>query len=221
MNRSLAIYQEDQSPGHQESGGSLLECARIGCSLFSNDMYMQALVEDARTFPERRRFHRRDMRRITGSAHFEHFLEIERRLLEVAETDQGLTEAIIAQCREARKSTRHGKFDAYAFNGALLQLRIEVCGVFAQLQRPTFDQPPPHQQSHRLASVLKGAGGCVVVGLDASILAPTVGLSAAGAAVSIAVGGAIVGQAITELSGAGCYPRIWLLRRFRRQNTEV
>lgn len=119
-------------------------------------MHKQALVEDARTFQERRRFRRRDKRKITGSAHFEHFLEIEGRLLEEAGTDEGLAEAIIDQCREARKATRHGKFDAYAFNRALLQLRLAVCGVFAELQEATFDQPPPYQPSHRLASVLKG-----------------------------------------------------------------
>ncbi len=219
MNRSLTIYQEDRDRGDRESRGSLLECATIGCSLLSNDMYVQALVEDARTFKERRRFRSRDMRVITGSAHFERFLEIEGRLLEVAGTDEGLTEAIIGQCREARKATRRGKFDAYAFNGALLQLRHAVCGVFTELRAETFVQPPPYQPSHRLASVLKGVCGCVLVGLDASTLAPAVGLTAAGSAVSIAVGGAIVGQAYTELSGAGCYPR--LLRRFRRQNTEV
>jgi hypothetical protein len=244
MYRSLTIYDEDRSRRR------LLECARIGCWIFTNDMYLQALVEDARTFQERRRFHRRDMRRITASTHFEHFLEIERRLLEEAGTDRGLTEAIIAQCQEARKATKHGKFDAYAFNRALLQLRLAVCGVFAELQEATFEQRPSYQLSdddiaqtevyeeeraeverereegelrpvdaHRLASVLKGVCGCVLVGLDASSLAPTVGLSASGSAVSIAVGGAIVGQAITELSRAGCYPR--LLRRFRRQNTEV
>ena len=219
MNRSLTIYQYDRSRGHRESRGSLLECATIGCSLLSNEMYMQALVEDARTFQERRRFRHRAMRKITGSAYFEHFLEIEGRLLEEAGTDEGLAEAIIDQCREARKATRHGKFDAYAFNRALLQLRLAVCGVFAELQEATFDQPPPYQLSHRLASVLKGVGGCVLVGLDASILAPAVGLPAAGSAVSTTIGGAIVDQAYTELSGAGCYPR--LLRRFRRHNTEV
>lgn len=221
MYKSLTIYQVDQARGHQQSGSLLLQCATIGCSLLSNDMYVQALIEDARTGKEQLRFHRRDKRIITGRTHFDHFLKIEGRLLEEAGTDPGLAEAIIGRCREARKATRYSKFDANAFGGALEELRLAVCGVLGELRETSPNQPPPPQASGRLTSVLKGLGGCVVVGLDASSLAATVRLTAAGSAVSIAVGGAIVGQAITELSGTGCYPKILLLRRFRGQDTEI
>ncbi len=215
MYESLTIYQVDQSHGHRDSR-DLLECARTGCSLLSNDMYVHALVEDARAFQERRWLHRKDMRIITGRGHFEHFLRIERSLLQEAGTNPGLTEDIISRCREARKATRQGKFDANAFRGALEELRHAVCDVFADLREPTFDQPPPHQLPRRLWSVLTGVCGCVVVALDYSSLAATVGLSAAGSQVSVAVGSGIVGKAITDLWGPGCYPR-WLSRRFRTQ----
>jgi hypothetical protein len=217
MYESLTIYQMEKSLGDRESRQLLVQCAKIGCSLLSNDMYLQALVNDARVLQERRRHYRRDTKVITGRAHFEHFLRIERSLLEQAGTDPELTEAIIVRCREARKATRQDRFDANSFSGALEELRLAVCGVLAQLRGATVDQPPLSRVSQRLTPVLKGICGCVVVGLDASILAPTVGLSAAGSAVSIAVGGAIVGQAITDLSGTGCYPRIWPFRRFRHR----
>jgi hypothetical protein len=165
---------------------------------------------------ERLRFHRRDKQIITGRVHFEHFLGIERRLLEEAGTDPALADAIIGRCLQAREATRHGKFDANAFSGALEELRLRVCGVLGELRETAFDQPSQRQMPRRLASVLNGVFGCVVVGLDASTLAATVGLSTAGSAVSIAVGGAIVSQAIADLSGVRVNPRIRLFRRFRR-----
>jgi hypothetical protein len=215
MHESLAIYDADRSRGHLEPRG-LLESATIGCSLLSNDMYVQALVADARSGQERKWFHRRDVREITGRAHFEYFLGIERRLLREAGMDPEVTEAIINRCRVDRKAPRRGEFDANTFSGALEELRLAVCGVLAELREASFDQPPQDQMFRRLGSVFTGVCGCVVVGLDASSLAVSVGLSAPGSAVSIAVGGAIVGQALTDLSGRGCYPRIRLLRRFRR-----
>jgi len=206
----------DQSLGNRESRGLLAQCATTGCSLLSNDANVQALVEDARTLRDIPRHYRRDRHVITGRAHFEYFLGVELRLLEQAGTDPGLTELIIGRCREAREAARHGRFDANAFSGALGELRLAVCGVLAELRKATFDQRPPDQLSRRLVAVLKGFCGCVVVGLDGSTLAPTVGLSAAGAAVSITVGGAIVAQAIADFSGTGRHRRTWLVRRYRR-----
>lgn len=224
MSESLTLYQVDQSLGNRESRRELVRCAATGCALLSNDAYVEALVGDARALQEQRWRYRKDMRVITGRVHFEYFLRLEKSLLEEAGTDPELTEAIIDRCREARKSTRHGKLGAIAFSRALEELRLAVCDVLAELRKDTFDQQPSEDQlsrpedqlSRRLAAVLKGVCGCVVVGLDASSLAPTVGLSAPGSAVSIAIGGAIVGQAITDLSGTGCYPR-WLLRKFMHQ----
>jgi hypothetical protein len=216
MNESLTLYQMDQSRGKREARRQLIRCATTGCALLSNDDYVQALVSDARALQEQRWHYRRDKRAITGRAHFERFLVLEMRLMERAGADPETIGAIVDRCREARKATRQGEFDANAFSDALEELRFAVCSVLAELREDTFDQPPKDQLSRRLAAVFKGVCGCVVVGLNASSLASTVGLNTAGSAVSIAVGGAIVGQAITDLSGAGCYPR-WLLRTFRHQ----
>jgi hypothetical protein len=218
MHKSMTIYYADLSRGHREARG-LLECATTGCSLLSNDMYVHALLEDAREWQERIWFHRREVQEITGRSHFEYFLGIERRLLREAGMDAGVTEALIDQCRTARKAPRRGKFNADAFSLALEELRLAVCSVLAELREATFDEPSQHQMFRHLASVFKGVCGCVLVGADASSMAPIVRLSTPGSAVSIAVGSAIVGQAITELSGTGCLPGTWLLHRFRRAPT--
>ncbi len=215
MHESLAIYHADRSRGRQEAP-ALLQCATTGCSLLSNNMYVQALVDDARTCQGQLRIHRRDVQVITGRAHFEHFLGIERRLLEEAGMDPGIANSLIDQCRLTRKVTRRGKFDADAFSNSLEELRLAVCEILAELREATFTQPAQHKIFQRLAWVFKGVCGCVIVGLDASSIASTVGLSVPGSAVSIAVGGAIVGQALTDLPGTGFHPGIWLLRRLRR-----
>jgi hypothetical protein len=65
-----------------------------------------------------------------------------------------------------------------------------------------WDLAPPTPRYRRLKACLKGVCGCVVVGLDASALAGTLGLTAAGSAVSIAVGAAIVDHALGDLRAA-------------------
>lgn len=214
MYESLTSYQVDRGLENGEPARHLIQCATTGCSLLSNDAYMQALVDDARMLQHQRWRRRRDMQVITGR-HFEVFLGVESRLLQQAGIDRGLIDIIIGRCREAREPVRRGNFDPNAFTAALGDLRLEVCGVLAELLRATLAQRPPDQPSQRLAAVLKGVCGCVVVGLDASALASTVGLTAAGSAVSIAVGTAMVGQAITDFSGTRRHRRIRLPRRFR------
>jgi hypothetical protein len=217
MDESLTLYQVDHAIGNPESRGLLIQGAMTGCSILSNDVYVRALVDDARTFEDRRRRHRADMRAIMGDrTHFENFLRLEKLLLLQAGMDQGLADVIIRRCRDAREGARRGRFDARAFGYALEELRLVVCGVLADMRKATLDQDRQEQMFRRLAAIRVGVFGSVVVGLDGSSLIATVGLSAAGAAVSIAIGGAMVGQAINELSATGQHRRSWLTRWFRR-----
>lgn len=200
MHASLTLYQTDLSLGRRDSRGLLVQCATTGCSLLRNPTYMQALVTDARMLEERISIYRTDMQSIMDGGHFEFFLEIEANLLRQAGADPSLIELILKRCRETREAARRSEFDAEKFRGALGQLRDEVCGALTELRRATSDQRLPRR---RLRACLIGVSGCVVVGLDASMLAATSGLSAAGSAVSIAVGGAILSQAITDASAGG------------------
>jgi hypothetical protein len=201
MDESLTLYRVDRSIGSRDSESRLVQSATTGCSLLSNDVYVRALEDDALTFRDRRRRHRKDMQSIMGSSsHFDKFLELEKSLLVEAGTDPRLADVIIARCRDSREAAKNGRFDAGAFRDALGELRLAVCGVLADLRKAALDQQRQDQTFRRLAAVRGGVFGCVVVGLDASSLVTTVGLSAAGAAVSIAVGGAIVSQALTDLT---------------------
>lgn len=218
MDESLTLYQIDRAVGNPESDNLLIQCAAAGCSILSNDAYIRALVYDARMFEYRRRRYHAEISSIMGDrAHFENFLRLEKLLLVQAGMDQGLADVIIGRCRDTREAGRHGRFDAKVFGNSLEELRLVVCGTLADMRKSTLDQRRQEQLFRRLAAVRAGIFGCVVVGLDASSLIATVGLSAAGGAVSMAVGGAIIGQAINDLSATVHHRRYWLARRFRRR----
>lgn len=205
MYDSLTLYETDQSLGRQESNGSLVQCATTGCSLLSNAAYMQALMDDAWMLKDRVAEHREDMQVITTVDHFEFFLGAEGRLLAAAGADTSLTTVILQQCREEREAARRGEFNVFAhlrFRVALEELRNAVCSVLSELRYATFDPQPPRRRYRRLVACFKGVCGCVVVGLDASALAGTIGLSTAGSAVSIAVGAAVVDHALSDLRAA-------------------
>jgi hypothetical protein len=203
MHTSLTLYQTDLSLGRRGSRGLLVQCATTGCSLLRSSTYVQAMVNDARMLEERTSIHRADMQSIMGADHFEFFLEIETKLLRQAGTNPLLIALILSRCRETREAARRSEFDAEMFRGALGQLRDEVCGALTDLRRATSYLRPLRPLYRRLLACLIGVSGCVVVGLNASMLATTTGLSVAGSAVSIAVGGAILSQAITDSSAGG------------------
>lgn len=202
MHASLTLYETDQRLGRRDSDGSLVQCAITGCSLLRNVAYMQALIDDAKTLDERAADDRESLQAITAVDHFEFFLGVEGRLLDAAGADPSLTAVILHQCREAREAARRGEFNGYRFRRALEELRDEVCSVLTELRAITFLPAPPRPQYPRLVACFKGVCGCVIVGLDASSLAPTIGLTAAGSAVSIAVGAAIVDHALADLRSA-------------------
>jgi hypothetical protein len=200
MDESLTLYQVDLAIGSKSSGDRLIQSATTGCSILSNAVYVQALMDDARIFADRQRHHRRDMRAIMGDrAHFENFLGLEKRLLIEAGFTREETEVIVRRCRDARDVARHAQFDAREFGAALTGLRVAACRALTEMRKTSLDRQRQQEQSRRLAAVRAGIFGCVVVGLDASSLIAKVGLSPAGGAVSIALGSAIVGNAVSDL----------------------
>jgi hypothetical protein len=202
-----------------------MQCARIGCFLLGNAVLVQAFVDDMMTLNERAAAEvRGDIQAITAAEHFDFFLAGEGRMLEAAGTDSLLITAILDQCRGVQQAARQGSFNPLGFR-ALEDLRHAACGVLADLRDAAHGYGPPGwpppglappgglslpplpppgsspipSRYPRLKACFKGVCGCVVVGLDASALAGTLGLTAAGSAVSIAVGAAIVDNALSDL----------------------
>jgi hypothetical protein len=135
--------------------------------------------------------------------HFEFFLEGERRLLMAAGVDPSLVAVMIQRCQDGREMASRRELDIDQFRYALEELRDAVCETLAELRRSTFQQPSPNRLRRRLIASFEGVCGGVLVGLDATALAVSVGLSTAGSAVSGALGAAIVGDAIAALRATG------------------
>lgn len=202
MHTALTLYETDRSLG-RDSDDQLVQCAAAGCSLLRNDSYIQAMVIDSRTLTQRAREQRSTVQDIMEVHHFDFFLEGEKRLLTAAGADPSLVEVIIQQCRDARVKTGGDEVDTNQFRDALEELRDAVCRALAELRGSSFSQPPRRILQRRLMACFEGVCGGVIVGLDATALAVSIGLSAAGSAVSGALGAAIVGDAIANLRAAG------------------
>lgn len=114
-----------------------------------------------------------------------------------------LTRKVIGQCREAREAARRDEFDAGKFREALEELRVEVHRTLDQLREVSFAEHAARRLFRRTVDCFTGVCGCAVVGIDASALAATAGILGPWSAISGAVGCAMMGQAITDLSDAG------------------
>ena len=203
MYASLLLFETDRSLGCEDSSGSLFACATAGYSILRNVAYVQALLDDMRTLAERAGENYQNMQNIMTADHFEFFLEAEKGVLQAAGADSSLTMSILQQCRDMREAARRGEFSAFTFRSALEVLRDAVCGVLNELPDSATSQRPPRRLHRRLRACYAGVCGCLIVGLDASAFAASVGLTAAGTAVSAAVGAAIVDHAIGDLRAAG------------------
>jgi hypothetical protein len=202
MHTALTLYETDRNLG-RDSDDQLVQCAAAGCSLLRNNSYMQAMVIDAGTLTQRAREQRSTVEGIIETDHFDFFLEGEKRLLTAAGADSSLVEVIIQQCRDAREKAGRDEVNTNQFRDALEELRDAVCTALAELRGSSFSQSPRRTLQRRLTACFEGVCGGVIVGLDATALAVSIGLSAAGSAVSGALGAAIVGDAIANLRAAG------------------
>ncbi len=202
MYTALTLYETDRSLG-RDSSGQLVQCATTGCSLLNNNVYIRAMLIDARTLAQRATAQRSAVRDIMNVDHFEFFLQGESRLLMAAGVDPSLVAVIIQRCQEGREKASRDELDVNQFSSALEELRDAVCGTLAELRESTFQQPSPNRLHRRLIASFEGVCGGVIVGLDATALAVSIGLSTAGSAVSGALGAAIVGDAIAALRATG------------------
>lgn len=163
------------------------ECARVGCSLLSSEAMRQALLEDAEQLARLAREHQEEVQQVAG--HIEYFLEAEGNLLRAAGADDALVARIIGELREASDAARRGQFDLTAFSEALDAARTTTCEIWAELRAGAKDET--RIRNRRLRACLQIVCGAAVVGLDASVLTATVGLSAAGMAVSGLLGATV------------------------------
>jgi hypothetical protein len=108
----------------------------------------------------------------------------------------GIDDCTWSQLRQAAEEVRrhiaHAGINGGRLTNAITRLREIACDMARELLK-TIEKSATHQRALSVARrVALGVGGAAMIGVDASSLAATIGLSAPGAAVSAAVGGGLL-----------------------------
>ena len=192
-----------QQPGVEQ----LTRIASIACNALRRLAEDQEFYNDFRELVQRRDADRSAFASIIGDLkHFVYgFQELERRLLidggvnaQLAEVLAEMAQALI----QAIKYWQPNAADAWQGSPETLRQDVErirdaVCDLENSLRQGAQEREQLLKQSRYLRRVTFAIGGALMVGLNASALAISLGLSAPGSAVSGAVGGALIGAAVT------------------------
>ena len=124
------------------------------------------------------------------------FLQIERKVMLAAGLDDCTWSHLQRAAEEVRNQIAHDGINVTRLMNAVTYLREMACDIAAEL-RKTVDKSATHRRALNAArKVALSVGGAAMIGVNASSIAATVGLSTAGAAVSAAVGGGLITRAL-------------------------
>jgi hypothetical protein len=184
---------EQQMPlvrAHRQEPERLGKVAHIGCFALEGLTQNTQLRDDLERIILYRREHLEDMQLILEDVeNFERFLKIEKDLLRLGDVDPGVITFLIYQFEELRNEVRSTEFSVDTVLGALDQLRVETC----RLADEKMNQAKWEGFQQRL---IQGIGGTVLVGLNVSTVAASLGLSTPAMALSGAFGGVFIGKAV-------------------------
>jgi len=186
------------------AAANLARAANLGCDTFRELAQDQAFFSDISMLAEMRKRNAAEVEAIVRVNTlavpnlevldaFTNFLNAEKRVLIASGMDTDLVEMLIGQANQLIDQVRAEQIDPELMRAKVGQLRRIACKVADSLRR---------QQKHELIwgdiwKLTIAAGGCAIVGLNATSVVATIGLSTAGAAVSGAIGSALVGVGTT------------------------
>jgi hypothetical protein len=177
----------------------LHRAAQEACNYLRDDRAIEGLVSDVQQMAVAAHGPGADPTTLTNPDHFEHFLEAETRLLASAGLDPLAVRQLISKCRAIRFAVIDQEATDEDFRAALIEARNASCDSVTVLAPSATESGLLRRVRRRLVPVSTILGGAVLVGVDASLLATTLGLSTWGTAVSAMVGGGLAQQAWSEL----------------------
>lgn len=181
----------------------LAQAANIGCQtlarLAEDDAFFQAY---AALFNERYAdqvaFHE-----ITGSIdHFRFFLENEEKLAQEAGMDPALASELTALARELRVTIRESEVQPETLLRTVVQLRDYTCNLASSF----WHGEQQEQMRGTFRKITLAVGGAALIAIDAGSLGASLGLTAAGSAVSGAIGSTLIAPALEGLVRAEVEP---------------
>ena len=122
---------------------------------------------------------------------FRQFLNLEKKLLRLGGLREDVAEQLIEECWSVYEDVHNNGKELYPVDlrDALYNLKERTCNIITD-QRKILSARTLEKR------VLLGLGGALVIGINASSLAATFGLTIPGSQISIAFGGALIGKAI-------------------------
>lgn len=136
---------------------------------------------------------------IEDPTNFERFLELEREVLRKGGVPHDTIERILESCLEAIEEVRERAKPPSEIIDTVRTLRDRACQLSQDLTDKAVRESRWSDIRTRLKKVTLGAGGLALVGLNASALAASVGITAVGSVVSAAFGGAVLAGATADL----------------------
>lgn len=183
----------------------LSEAANLGCNALQRLSNDEIFFRDVATLGSRLASNLRAFRRITGVdnnslSHFLTFWEGEKSLLIRAGFSEEVIELISTAIEETINGVRRGRLSVDELRILINRVRDLACRQAQRLHEQTQESEEVREESRRqLQRILYALIGAAVVALDASTLAPSVGLTTAGTAVSGAFGAALMGVAVPPI----------------------
>jgi len=198
-NEMIGTMSKTLEPGSQE----LTQVLVVGCKtlqlLNKDDGFRSDLLRAARVEKEQSTL--RDSI-IADLNHFSiGFLQVEQKVLLASGVSKVAASYLVKRALELRTAS-HGKFgrlDPREVEEALRKLASVACHVATQLDAASKEKKAWDRPYKQALGVTLGVGGAVVIFVDVSATAATVGMTAAGVAVSSVVGGALVTKGVEQL----------------------
>ena len=182
----------------------LAYAANLGCNTFRELLRDEAFFSDVAKLAAMRKSNEAEVDAIIGIetnpallpgelTDFQNFLYAEKQILVAGGLETGLVETLIDEGTQLINQIRSDQVIPEHMRAKVERLRRVACKLSDSLRR---------EHNHEVAwgnlrKLTIAAGGCAIVGLNASSVAATFGLSAPAAAISNAIGCALVGVGTT------------------------
>lgn len=137
---------------------------------------------------------------IEESDRFDDFLDLEREILIKGGLHRDTVEALIEASRESITEVRERAKPPSEVLEAARLLRDRACVLASDLIEEARQQDRWEDIKERIRKVILGLGGAALIGLNASSLAASVGITAALSVVSVGIGGAVVQSAAADIA---------------------
>jgi hypothetical protein len=187
----LQSYEPDEE--------ALQKVFAIGCHTLEHVTTQMQVLNDLKRMAFTQERYWREYKEICGNVdHFnDEFCQIERRVLIKAGVSSEAVDLLLAQAKALRKIIKDLKINPEVIFGEIEKLRDVTCEIAKSLHYLPLDHREKQKFKNKVKKLGAGIGGIAIVGVNASALALSWGMSGPGTSVSTGFGGGLIGSALT------------------------